>query len=488
MAIITEEPEPEQPQQPQKAQKQTTSPTRRASKTQKPKPQVQNNPFTFWFYFTLSVSLITVSTIALSSLSSSSSSDPKSFFLSLSVPLRQYHSKGRTIKVQVAPNRPPTEIFSVESDSKISATEKVVIVHGLGLSSFAFKKVIDFLGSKGVHGVAFDLPGNGFSDKSMDVVEESGNGVVERLLDVYRLIKEKGIFWAFDNVIETGQIPYEEIQSHFNRQKTVVKPIVLGSEEMGRVLGQVIDTMGLAPVHLVLHDCSLVMVANWILENPQLVRSITLVDTSLRPALPLWSLGLPVVREIVLGFNFAYKRLISLCCSRGMDNLELEAHKVILKGMDGRKSVVAMEKSLNSSFDIAEWSGSDAIKGMPMQVIWSHSWSKQWSGEGRRVAEAVPRAKFVTHSSGRWPQDNATNELAEIIVEFIYSLPRSVRQAEEEPIPEHIQKLLDEAKEEGHHHHHHGHAGHDHHHHHGHSHMHAAGYTDAYGMGYGWGT
>lgn len=63
------------------------------------------------------------------------------------------------------------------------------------------------------------------------------------------------------------------------------------------------------------------------------------------------------------------------------------------------------------------------------------------------------------------------------------SLPKAQRQAEEEPMPEHIQKSLNEAK---------GNVQHDpHYHHHSHDHQddhyHAhAGYADAYGLGDGW--
>lgn len=64
-------------------------------------------------------------------------------------------------------------------------------------------------------------------------------------------------------------------------------------------------------------------------------------------------------------------------------------------------------------------------------------------------------------------------------------MPPSVRKVEEEPIPEHIKKMLDEAEKNDHHHHHdHGDDGHDHHHHDGHGHVHA-GYMDAYGLGQG---
>lgn len=372
------------------------------------------------------------------------------------------------------------------------ASENVVIVHGFGLSSYSFSKVIGSLGSKGVHVVAIDLPGNGFSDKSVAEVVEGGNGGLGKLLDVYDEIQEKGLFWAFDKLIETGQLPYEEIGNRVSKRK-VVRPIELGSEEVGRVLGQVVETMGLAPVHLVLHDSSLGFVANWVLENSGSVRSVTLIDTDSRGvgALPLWVLEIPVIREVVLGVSFAYSRLIKLCCSRGIGGLDVEAHRVLLKGMDGRRAVVGMGKKMNYSFDIAEWGGSDGLKDKPMQVLWSNGWSKEWSEEGLRVADALPQATFVTHSGGRWPQEDAADELAESIVRFVSSLPKSVRKVEEEPIPEHIQKMLDEAKSSDHHHHHHhdhghGHDGHDHHDGHGADYMGAYGLGHGHGHGHGW--
>lgn len=77
-------------------------------------------------------------------------------------------------------------------------------------------------------------------------------------------------------------------------------------------------------------------------------------------------------------------------------------------------------------------------------------------------------------------QEDAADEVAENISYFVSSLPATVRKVEEEPIPEHIQKMLDEAKCSDHHHHDHG-DGHDHHHSHG------ASYPDAYGLGHGHG-
>jgi len=84
--------------------------------------------------------------------------------------------------------------------------------------------------------------------------------------------------------------------------------------------------------------------------------------------------------------------------------LDAETHRVLLRGRDGRRAVVGMGRKMNNSFDIAEWGGSDGLKDTPMQVLWSDGWSKEWSEEGRRVADALPQAALVMHSGGRWPQ------------------------------------------------------------------------------------
>ncbi|KAK9919835.1 hypothetical protein M0R45_028410 [Rubus argutus] len=488
MVIITEE-DGDQRQQPKRSSQ--TKPTGQPSKESKPtptpppskSPQYGHSPFTFWFYFTVAVSIITFFFVSFSSLSPQ---DPKSWFLSLPTSLRQHYSKGRTIKVQTHPEKSPFEVFTTEKG--LTASENVLIVHGLGLSSYSFRKVIESLGSRGVHVVAFDLPGNGFSDKSVVEIGDSPGGFMGRFWYVYSEIQEKGLFWAFDEIVATGQVPYEEIEARASK-RNVVKPIELSPSEIGKVLGQVIETVGLAPVHLVLHDSALGMVSNWVLENVQSVRSVTLIDTGSKSvgALPLWVLEVPLVREFVLRFSYAHALLIKLSCSRGVDRLDLDAHRVLLKGRDGTKAVVGMGKKLNYSFDIAEWGGSDGLKGVPMQVLWSDSWSKEWTEEGRRVANALPKATFVTHSGGRWPQEDAADEIAGHIANFVSSLPATVRKVEEEPIPEHIKKMLDEAEHAGHVHVH-GHAGHDDH---SHGHVHGAGagagYPDPYGLGHGHG-
>ncbi|PIN07910.1 hypothetical protein CDL12_19521 [Handroanthus impetiginosus] len=480
MAIITEEPDSPKPQlrksKPKPKSKPTSPPSEPAS-TSTPTKSVPDtaNPFHFWFYFTLVVSLITLFFVLLSSLSPQ---DPKTWFLNLPPILRQHYSNGRTIKVQTAPNHPQVEVFSIQQ-GPTNSDSRVLIVHGIGCSSFAFHYVVKFLGRKNVLAVAVDLPGSGFSDKSITVVEENvgENSFLGKLREVYEEIKEKGLFWGFDQLVEQGYVNFEENKVRVSKKESI-KAIELGSEEMGRVLGQVVDSMGLAPVDLVLHDSALGLSANWISENRQLIRSVVVLDGAPSgTALPLSVFQIPVVRDVVLRFRFLFERVLAMCCMTSVGGPEAEGHRILLKGRDGGSSVGGMGKKLNYSFDLSEWSSLEGVKGLPLHVIWSGGWSDKWTTEGRRIANALPQATLVSHSGGRWIQEDNAEEVAESIYKFISSLPKPTRQTVEEPIPEHLQKMFSEGIGSDDHHH--------HHHHDGHGHGHG-GYMDAYGMGHGW--
>lgn len=229
-------------------------------------------------------------------------------------------------------------------------------------------------------------------------------GIFDRIWDVYNGIKEKGLFWGFDQLVETGYVPYEEIVARDSRRYGV-ESSGYGSAEMGRVIGQVIDSMALAPAHLVLHDSALGAGANWVSMNPGLVQSVTFIDPAAESvAFPSWMLGPPVLGELLLASRFTFSSLLRLCCSRTVDGLAAEAYRLLLKGRDGRKSVVAAGKALNYSFDLGEWAATEVVKDMTFQILWSNSWSDRWIDEGKRAASAIPRAKFASHSGGRWPQ------------------------------------------------------------------------------------
>ncbi|CAM8931301.1 unnamed protein product [Rhodiola kirilowii] len=479
MAIITEEDEKVEQQQAGSSASASNSESRKPDTVLRPTTRSINpNPFNFWFYFTLAVSLVTFFFAFLSSFHNSR--DPKTWFLGLPDHLRQHYAEGRTVKVQTSPNHKPIDVFALEKRSDSDLDESVLIVHGLGLSSYDFREVVAELGLRSVRVVAVDLPGSGFSEKYTIEVDNVAKGVFGKLWNIYSLIREKGVFWAFDQMVDTGEILYEEIEKLVMSRKSV-KVLELGSEEVGRVLGQVIDSLQLSPVHLVLHDSALGMCANWVVENSGSVKSVTLVDTDMNaaPALPLWALKLPVVREFVLRLSGLYGKLVNTCCSRTIDGLNMEAHRIFLNSKDGWEAVVGMGNRLNHSFDLAQWGGLVELKNVPLQVVWSGSWSEEWRNQGRQVALALPNARFVKHSGGRWPQDKAAADIAEGIASFIFSFSKTIKPVEvkelvQELIPEHVQKIFDDAENQ------------QHPHHDSHSHEDTPGSVDDYGLGHGW--
>ncbi|KAK4761454.1 hypothetical protein SAY87_029338 [Trapa incisa] len=205
MEIITKEPEEEI------QLLKIPEPTKRPKQDPKVSPNPQSppaNPFVFWCYFTRFMFLITIFFFTFSSLSST---DTKSWFLSLPTPLRHHYSKGRIVKIQTLPGSSPLEVFSMERGP--AGGEVVLLIHGLGLSSYSFRSVIEYLGSKGVRAVAIDLPGSGFSDRTIVVEEDVEVGPLGRFWEVYDDIREKGVFWAFDQIVETGQMPYQELDN-----------------------------------------------------------------------------------------------------------------------------------------------------------------------------------------------------------------------------------------------------------------------------------
>ncbi|KAK9735426.1 hypothetical protein RND81_04G204900 [Saponaria officinalis] len=477
MAIISDYDDQDQPTSPSKSK-----PKPKPKPESKPgsKPSINQNPFTFWFYLTIIVSIITFLFILVSNLSTP---DPKTWFLNLPANLRAHFGSGRILKVQVTQNQPQVEVFTYSQGDKSS--ENVLIIHGLGCSSFSFKGIVDGLASKGLFGVAIDLPGSGFSEKAVQRVVEGdlgeNGGVLARVLGVYEEIKEKGIFWGFDSLIEHGHLPYNELNNPENRvskEKKVMVALELGVDEVGRVLDQIVEAMGLPPFHLVLHDSALVMCANWVVKNAMLVRSVTLMDSLPREmALPLLPFEVPVLRDVILRVDYLFGRLIASCCSRGVGGSSVEAHRVLLEGRNGRGAVLGTGKRLNQSFDLGEWVGMDGMKGMPMLVLWSGSWSEEWTEKGKQVAEIVSRGKLTSHSGGRWPQEDTSGEVAENIFSFVASLPKTQRKADDEPVSEHIKKTPDEANV----------GDLTHHDEHGHDHGAYPGYTDAYGLGQGQG-
>jgi haloalkane dehalogenase len=116
--------------------------------------------------------------------------------------------------------------------------EPVVLMHGIPVSSYLYRKVLPLLAERGLRGVAFDLPGLGLAEKRTD----------------------------FDYTW-TG---------------------------LGRWTGDAIDALGIERCHLVLHDIGGPIGLEWALRNRERVQTLTVLDTLIDVAhfRRVWSMDL----------------------------------------------------------------------------------------------------------------------------------------------------------------------------------------------------
>jgi haloalkane dehalogenase len=123
----------------------------------------------------------------------------------------------------------------------------VVLMHGIPVSSFLYRKVLPLLGAHGLRGVAFDLPGLGLAEKRADF----------------------DYTWS----------------------------------GLGRWTGAAIDALGIDRCHLVLHDIGGPIGLEWALRNRDRVSSLTVLDTLIDVAhfRRVWSMELaapPVIGPV----------------------------------------------------------------------------------------------------------------------------------------------------------------------------------------------
>jgi haloalkane dehalogenase len=103
------------------------------------------------------------------------------------------------------------------------AGDPVVLMHGVPVSSFLYRKMLPLLAERGLRGVAFDLPGMGLAEKPEDF-DYSWSG-------------------------------------------------------LGRWTGEAIDALGIDQCHLVVHDIGGPIALEWALRNQARVISLTVLDT-----------------------------------------------------------------------------------------------------------------------------------------------------------------------------------------------------------------
>jgi pimeloyl-ACP methyl ester carboxylesterase len=211
----------------------------------------------------------------------------------------------------------------------------------------------------------------------------------------------RGVFHAFEHLVQTGEVPYQEEEPAASAARSPHAP-----DEAAAAVARAAEVLGVGPVHLVLHDSALAAGVAFASANPGAVRSVTLVDaTASLPAFPAAVFDVPVLGRLVLRVPALFRGLVRLCCVRGVGAEEAEAYRAAMRGEGKAEAVVDAWKAMNHSFQLGEWRvSSEEVRRLPMLVLWSGSWSDMWIDEGKKVAAALPDAKFIYHSGGRWPQ------------------------------------------------------------------------------------
>ncbi|XP_066335697.1 protein AUXIN RESPONSE 4-like [Miscanthus floridulus] len=370
-----------------------------------PRPLSLASALPFWFYLAAAVSLLAL--LLPHILPPSSSPAP------LPPLLRGHLAEGRVLKLDPAPG-----LFAVTSHPAGiggggSPAHRVLILSGLAAGSLSFRRVLSSLSSRGVHATALDLPGQGLSPAPPAAPAPARTSALREIMG-------RGIFHAFEHLVQTGEVPYQEEAPRAAAQRSPHAP-----DEAAAAVARAAEALGLgvAPVHLVLHDSALAAGAAFASAHPGAVRSVTLVDAAASlPAFPAAVFDVPLLGRMVLRVPALFRGLLRLCCARGVGAEEAEAYRAAMRGEGKAEGVVEAWKAMNHSFQLGEWRGSsEEVRRLPMLVLWSGSWSDMWIDEGKKVASALPDARFVYHSGGRWPQVDAFEEISGLITEFVTS-------------------------------------------------------------------
>jgi haloalkane dehalogenase len=226
----------------------------------------------------------------------------------------------------------------------------VVLLHGVPVSSFLYRKVVPELASRGLRGVAFDLPGLGLA------------------------ARPEGFDYRWSG--------------------------------LARWTGEAIDALGIERCHLVVHDIGGPVGFEWAIGDPDRVLSLTALNTlvdagsfhrpwpmhpfSIRGIGELWlrSMVAPAFAEIFYREGVADRSAVP--------RSEVLAHHALLKREDGGRAFLEIMRG----FELGEAKERFFLEGLagrpyPAQVVWGER--DRMLGETRR--QAVQRALGVERAT-----------------------------------------------------------------------------------------
>lgn len=262
------------------------------------------------------------------------------------------------------------ESFVIE----IGDGDPVLLMHGVPVSSFLYRRVAPALAARGVRAVAFDLPGLGLAQRP-------------EAFD-YRWTGLSG--WT----------------------------------------GAAIDALGIERCHLVVHDIGGPVGLEWAIRNPDRVLSLTALDTlvdvgsfhrpwpmhpfSIRGVGELWLRGLQRVP-----FRAIYS-MVGVSDRSAVSGAEIDAHQALLKRGDGGRAFLRIMRG----FELTPEKERFFFEGLsgrpyPAQVVWGRD-DRMLPGERR---EAVMRALGVEEATmlpaKHFPQEDQPAAIADAVARLI---------------------------------------------------------------------
>jgi pimeloyl-ACP methyl ester carboxylesterase len=202
--------------------------------------------------------------------------------------------------------------------------DPVVLMHGVPVSSFLYRKVVPELASRGLRGIAFDLPGLGLAERPTDF-DYSWSG-------------------------------------------------------LARWTGAAIDALGIERCHLVVHDIGGPIGFEWAIGNPDRVISLTALNSLIDAAVfhqpwPMRPFSIRGIGEAWLrGPRFFFAEIFYLTGIEdrsAVPRAEVNAHHALLRRQDGGRAFLRIMRGFELSAEKERF----FLEGLaghpyPAQVVW----------------------------------------------------------------------------------------------------------------------
>lgn len=255
--------------------------------------------------------------------------------------------------------------------SRVGDGPPAVFIHGIPTNRHLWRNVLPKIAAAGFEAIAFDLLGYGCSDKPTDVD--------------------------------------------------------LGIYNQARLIAVALRKLNLRRVLLVGHDIGGGVAQLLALDVPELLSHLVLVDSIAYDSFP--EPGIARLRDVVwdsiLGApDFDFRKGLSKGFSKGMVRPErntgemVEIYERPFHGVDGRKAYLRAARALRTE-ELSLRVGAIERISLPTLVIWGTHDHFQPISNGRRLASAMPNARFEQiEDAGHFSPEDSPDRLTQLILKF----------------------------------------------------------------------